>query len=175
MNKPHLDRILFLDIDGVILPENYLMSDVNRALFDDFQKNRLLHRIAYQLTFDPQCMSYLKQIIQRTQCKLVVISTWRRLMSSEIIDLLIDTKEFDPAWFHDVPVCELRMTSEKCHDISSWIGYEYDENKVYDYLILDDDHRISSGDNEFSERHIIPAYETGLTEVEFNAILKKWR
>ena len=63
-----IEKYLFLDFDGVLNTGNYQkkMKEEGIDAYDE-----------YGPMFDPQAVSYLEQIIDRTGCKIVISSTWR--------------------------------------------------------------------------------------------------
>jgi hypothetical protein len=169
-------RIIFLDIDGVLLPHSYLISGKNISLYEDFKKNRDLSKIGHQLTFDPACMSNLRQIIEKTDCSIVMISTWRYSFNNEELQDILLAKGFEPNWFHSDP-CDRRLTAKKYNDVGLWLGDHSDEDHpdvdtVFDYLIIDDDDVFQS--ERFKTRHIMPDYDIGLTKAHVDSVLAIW-
>lgn len=63
-----IEKYLFLDFDGVLNTGNYQKRMKEEAI-DAYDE--------YGPMFDPQAVSYLEQIIERTGCKIVISSTWR--------------------------------------------------------------------------------------------------
>ena len=68
MPKDEGEKYLFLDFDGVLNTGNYQKRMKEEAI-DAYDE--------YGPMFDPQAVSYLEQIIERTGCKIVISSTWR--------------------------------------------------------------------------------------------------
>lgn len=122
-----MDKILFLDFDGVITTE----------------KSR------YHL--DKQCCDRIQKIVDATGCKIVVTSSWRcgsleqtmKYFESEfkLKDGLIP---FWPKWFDDIVDVTKRIYTreEKSHHVVR--GYEiyrwiHEQDTEFIYCILDDD------------------------------------
>lgn len=62
-------KILFLDIDGVLNTERYLRIQAQKLGYrDDF---------TMQYNFDPVALNNLKEIMEITNAKIVISSTWR--------------------------------------------------------------------------------------------------
>ena len=68
MPKDEGEKYLFLDFDGVLNTGNY-QKRMKKEGIDAYDE--------YGPIFDPQTVEYLRQIIDRTGCKVVISSTWR--------------------------------------------------------------------------------------------------
>ena len=66
-------KILFCDIDGVILPFH---NNNKRIEIPDFNSS-------FEL-FDSKCVKVLNEIIQETDCEIVISSDWRNHFNLEI-------------------------------------------------------------------------------------------
>ena len=62
-------NIVFLDVDGVLNSENYLIYM--------YEKNKRPYHL-YDMPFDPKCMENLKRLVKETKSKIVISSTWRK-------------------------------------------------------------------------------------------------
>jgi len=122
-----MDKILFLDIDGVL--------NVNGQDRDEFGQ-----------TFHKHFEENLRWIIEETGAKIVISSTWRmsglkvmqkmwekRRLAGKVID--ITPTEADVV---ERGTCEFYDQVSRGHEIQQWI----DDNKVKCYAILDDDNDI---------------------------------
>jgi len=61
-------NIIFLDIDGVLNTHNHLVKQVEQDGINSYQA---------QFNFCPESLTNLKQIVEETNAKIVVSSTWR--------------------------------------------------------------------------------------------------
>jgi len=61
-------NIIFLDIDGVLNTHNHLVKQVEQDSINSYQA---------QFNFCPESLANLKQIVEETDAKIVVSSTWR--------------------------------------------------------------------------------------------------
>ena len=61
-------KILFLDFDGVLVTDKHL---------EILAANDISLRDCYGAKFDPECVELLKQIIDKTNARIVVASTWK--------------------------------------------------------------------------------------------------
>ncbi|MCW8887078.1 MAG: HAD domain-containing protein [Motiliproteus sp.] len=169
------NRVLFLDLDGVILPGRALHTAHNAPLVEAFRQGTPLAEVGEQLQFAPDCLEHLRRIVERSNCKLVVISTWRKTFFGGdkrrcIIDVLVD-KGLSRDWFHEHPVAPYKMTSAKVHEILFWLDGQSED---VDWLLLDDDVGVLNGLSE-PARHVQTDFEQGLSDREVEQIVTYWR
>ena len=72
-------KVIFLDFDGVMDTAYYghVLGKEGRSGNDEFGA-----------IFDPNCIGYLKEIIDKTGAEIVVTSSWKSLMSlGEMLDM----------------------------------------------------------------------------------------
>lgn len=113
-------KIIFLDIDG-ILSVNYCGRDKYGSLFHQKFENNL------------------KYIIDETNAKIVISSTWRfsglkvlqqmwkdRNLAGEVVDITPDCAQITDGFMENV---------ERGHEIQQWLS----KHQVENYVILDDD------------------------------------
>ena len=62
-------NIIFLDVDGVLNSTNKLIEVYNKTLKS---------HSCYSYPFDENCLENLKLLVQKTNSKLVITSTWRK-------------------------------------------------------------------------------------------------
>ena len=135
-------KIIFLDLDGVLNTANY---------YDRLQREHLPTEDIFGTLFDPKAVEQLSHIIDSTNAKIVISSSWRysgianmramwkaRQLPGEIYDITslfvaddyirehMEEENFD---FYEA------MTSVREMEISAWLQ-EYPE--VTNYVILDD-------------------------------------
>lgn len=128
-------KIIFLDFDGVM----------DTAYYDlVLSKEGLPESDSYGTVFDPDCVQYLKEIIDKTGADIVVTSSWKYFMDYK--DFLEMWKNRDlPGFVTDVtPTPTVRRN--RGDEIDAWL----DECDVEcQYVIIDD----LDGDN-FNEHQI---------------------
>lgn len=73
-------KILFLDMDGVLnsLPDRNIMQEFKKNLSEEKYDNKFWG-------IDPELVSYLKLIIDRTDCKIVFSTSWRYFKDHHIV------------------------------------------------------------------------------------------
>jgi hypothetical protein len=133
-------KILFLDIDGVLNTGDNLVShqvingiDPNYEITDKFAT-----------FFDERCVRYLKWIVKKTNCKIVISSTWKlsglkfmqnlweyRNLPGEVIDLTPTIVDQYIINMYGV----VNDNADRGFEIQQWL----EENKWDTYCIIDDD------------------------------------
>ena len=154
MPKDEGEKYLFLDFDGVLNTGNYQKR---------MKKEGIDANDEYGPMFDPQTVEYLKQIIDRTGCKVVISSTWRdegiermmqmwkdRAMPGEIYSM---TPILLSTTFQDAINGELLSAPPKLAkalEIDMWL--QKHASKEARYVILDDE-KILVGEDYYD--HLI--------------------
>jgi len=116
-------RILFLDIDGVLNSEEYYRNSRNSG--KDFYP------------FDPASVSFIKALVEDFSLKIVISSTWRYGAIDKLMHELKKNKLLDylyHEWFTPVIHPAHRGT-----EIKLWLDLH---PEVTDYVIIDDDSNI---------------------------------
>lgn len=116
-------KIIFLDIDGVLVTQSHLESLVaeGKTIHDHFGH-----------LFDPKCVENLRKILEATGAKIVLSSAWR-LNGEEYVKNL---------WYHRaLPGEVLSLTGTEEYGRGSQIRKWLSDNGEWDsnFLILDDD------------------------------------
>ena len=180
----NMDKIIFLDIDGVLNHEDYYRSNNKKfiAIDSDYR---------YQ-TFCPNSKAFLNQLIEKTNAKIVISSTWRadginrmqdvwenEKMSGEIIGI---TPHFCLAGYDKLQGsaprgCEIERYLK---DLGFYhINYSKDEQLKYmeksnisNYIIIDDDSDMLYGQkNHFINVLPSPRNKSGFNEYYYNIAL----
>ena len=138
-------NIVFLDIDGVISP-NDTIYDLTEKLFHELMFNPQIHdQLKYEpeyrqwltdeilRTFDRECVSRLINFLDQTQSKIVVHSTWRRMPGQQITEYVLRCLGLE-SYFHENLYAPMKLSSDKAHDIGMWLA----ENSCDRYCIFED-------------------------------------
>jgi hypothetical protein len=166
---PKLDKIIFLDIDGVLNSEKaYLRGDCKYVEWEWEDGTKEHHQ-----SFCPVSKLYISHLIKITEAKVVISSTWRRSgldfmkkvweieeMAGEIIGITPSFRgdadgytiprgcEIEK-WLEDKGFHHINWSVEKQQDIMEKSGIE-------NYIIIDDD-----SDMLYSQRnhfvHVLPS------------------
>ena len=123
MNKP----IIFLNIDGVLISENYIRNNSGNILN--------LYRIIdnkYYMNFEPDKIDLLKKLVDEVDSYIVISSYWcetndlntiKKIFSKyELDDKIIDLVKFD--------------VKKNGYRIQNWINNQ--DSKIDNYIIIDD-------------------------------------
>lgn len=180
MPRDDVEKYLFLDFDGVLNTGNY-QKCMKKEGIDAYDE--------YGPMFDPQTVEYLRQIIDKTGCKVVISSTWRnegiarmkqmwkdRGMPGEIYSM---TPILLSTTFQDAMNGELLSAptkQAKALEIDMWL--QKHASKDARYVILDDE-KIFIGEDyynhmiEVNDQEGIGVYEVHRICCELNEKHKK--
>ena len=158
--------IIFLDIDGVLNSQKYLISNHDKvALFyhkygKEISDELFLIRKMYDIDFSK--VNILKEIIDITDAKVVIISSWKKLKIYPYIrDKLIEI---------GIPI--IGETIDDGSDRGSGIKRYILENNIDNYVIIDDS-KFDDYDNELIKRLIMTSfYDEGLKEDQKDKVVK---
>lgn len=163
-------KIVFLDIDGVLVTRNSMEHNMRlREQGHDLDGLGMIHEI-----FDTAAVAALNHIIDSTGARIVVSSTWRLLFSFD--ELMEHFKRHGINPEHCIgytPNLDKKTTSgiwlanERGHEIQAWLDaqavasaeHPFMDNNIESFVILDDDADMA---------HLLPRlisleFETGLT------------
>ena len=117
-----MKKIIFLDFDGVM----------DTAYYDSvLSKEGLATTDRFGVLFDPDCVSNLRMIIEKTGADIVVTSTWKDFMSyQEIMDMWQERNL--PGFVTDVTST---VSNHRGNEIDAWLK-ECRDNCLY--AIIDD-------------------------------------
>lgn len=156
-------KVIFLDIDGVLLP--FPLDDTNRP--DD------------GFLFPKSAMGALKRLLQATNANLVLSSTWRA-QPSFVQDIL---KDFET---HKMEVSEFfgmtdpNFHSERQWEIHKWLRENKSAKRKICWLALDDEELLLGEENEslrpIFEGHVIKTESSiGLTDAGVDLAIQQWK
>ena len=146
-----VEKYLFLDFDGVLNTGNY-QKRMKREGIDAYDE--------YGPMFDPQTVEYLRQMIERTGCKIVISSTWRnegiermrqmwkdRNMPGEIYSMtpILLSTTFQDAMNGEMMSAPTKLA--KALEIELWL--QKHASKDARYMILDDEKIFISEDDYY--------------------------
>jgi hypothetical protein len=166
-------NIIFVDIDGVLLPGKMHLFDRNRKAVSDFLAGSPEGIVPY---FDPIAVRIFQLWALHSSAQIVLCTNWafgddRRI---DFVKHIMKSNGLD-FQYHASPVTPRRLTSNKLHNVGLWID---DYGQAGDtYLVVDDDsslYYLNSSDArvdwlQANQRiaAIIPNYDDGLTWKHF--------
>ena len=116
-------KVLFLDIEGVLNHENFFLKRAEMAEENNF--------LPYPLNqFDPLCVERVNRILDETDAKLVISSSWR---FTKGLDIILTTVGLKHPIFDTTPCLPNKMRGE---EVALWLKNHPDFDT---YAILDDD------------------------------------
>jgi hypothetical protein len=141
-------KILFLDIDGVLNSEVYYKTTS--------------HLENNSSRFDPLSVEFIKKLVEEFSLRIVISSTWRYGAADRLMHELKNSKLIKylyHEWFTPVIHPAHRGT-----EIKLWIDLH---PEVTDYIIIDDDENMLE---EQMTRFVRTGLHEGMTEEHFNRV-----
>lgn len=157
MGRDTLDRVLFLDIDGVLLP--------GRAYMLPNQTNN-----PYVTVFDPCAVSMLNEACRKQGRKIVVHSSWIKHQEPEWIYNHLKEQGVDVAHLHTDWQTEKEL-HWRYDRVDEWLARHPEVN---DFVILDDEPESRhDGEGKYTKgKHLILTdFDEGITMHIFRRIL----
>lgn len=155
------NRLLFLDIDGVLNSVNYYMTrvrgEVPTSVFE-----------YHSTDLDPTAVDLLKNFVLEYNIDIVLSSTWRKLFAiSEIKDL------FTLAGWEGIPIIDFTpvLHTIRGEEIQKW--YNMFESEYDEYVIIDDDADFLPSQLEYNFVHV--SGTTGLLPKHIEQMKEKLR
>lgn len=143
-------KIIFLDIDGVLLPTKWLHSNKSSRQFKQ------------------SCVKNLNYILEKTEAKIVVSSTWRKWFdhlneeNTKILEFAFSVGGIKKGSVIDTTKS---FSNRREYEINEWLlGHK---KEVENFVIIDD-----SSDVGHSEVHIKPDHDIGLTKAHAQKCVK---
>ena len=142
-------RILFVDVDGPLIPSGMYMIHQNAS---------------YERKFSPISIAVLKQMLKESGALLVMNSTHNLdgiKTKQDLIASGIDEKSFGVPWKTDYPVTRSRQDA-----IGEWITKQ---EGIVDWMAVDDAHFTTD------ERLILIDFDEGIHLRHYNQMAKHWK
>lgn len=116
------ERIIFLDIDGVVAPGKIYVLEENNELLQNFNKKLIQRKeFALGLTFDRIAISLINRLCEKSKAKLVIVSNWRRNIGADETKVKLIEQGIKESHFHNDFYCPHKLTSDKSQDIIFWL------------------------------------------------------
>lgn len=150
-----MSKVLFVDIDGVLLP--------GRAYYLPTQTT------PFVTVFDPCAVAMLNKACKKQDRKIVIHSSWiltnfwqgGKDGPGDVHDHMI-SQGVDPSLFHEDCYCN-RDNPKRYDRIAEWLRKH---PEVTDFLIVDDDEE-PKGEERFKDQLILTNFNEGLTVRDF--------
>ena len=146
-----MNKIIFLDIDGVLNSNQYWESL--------YKKGQKQYPVRMEFELDPKCLRNLKKIVDETQAKIVVTSTWKRLP-----ERMKKFKRYIPMFglsVYDETPCHPEGADNRGAEIRQYL--QEHQGEVDKFILIDDD--VFPDFNELTE-YLVKTnfYKNGLCE-----------
>lgn len=138
-------RILFIDIDGPLLPE--------KAKYFDYQKKT---EVEHWTEFDPFSVRFYNSLFEKySDLYGVIHSSWRKFYPDDFLINHFKSQgcEFR---FHTDMIAPFKFGSNRWEEINFWL---YDHPEIKDYMILDDE----VPPEYLKKRTVLVDYKNGLS------------
>lgn len=133
--KTDADKIIFLDVDGVLNSQSYYIEWMSRnrsrvGVDDDSEKE-----------IDESCVKNLKEIVDKTGAVIVLSSTWRNMR--DVYKLAIHLNKTLAKYGLHISDKTPWLHGNRPEEIKLWLDdYMFKGNEVKSFVILDDDFSI---------------------------------
>ena len=114
-------KIIFLDIDGVLNSEESVVKNSHLGNYRDLPSDPMINNLNY--------------ILDNTNAKIVVSSTWRRLFGKTGMDYLLFLRGVNPDSVIDITPEKMSGYDSRGHEITMWLD---EHPEVTHFVILDD-------------------------------------
>jgi hypothetical protein len=175
-------KIIFLDFDGVINSEKWMVSRRDKYTMDDIHNQYPFYEI------DPEAVSRLNKIIEATGAKVVVSSTWRLGRTVEQLTEILKFQGFEGEIIgmtdhfggagksgYTIPRgCEIEhWLDQKGFKRISWsidrLRKKIEKSEVKNYIILDDDTDMLLSQKE---HFVNTSWQSGITDEDVEKSVK---
>lgn len=182
-----MEEILFLDIDDVIVikglggygfelvrKEAYRIQPFyydKKILLEDIKPDRDILKLLTDL-FDPILVKRLLQILDATNAKIVVHSSWNRFPGIIMTYNALRYVGLKKNHFHRDIVPPAKFTSGKSIEINWWLQEYEDINGIVPSYVIIDDSRTSFQYYHRQDKIVYPKVDVGLTDADVDKAIK---
>lgn len=130
-----LDKVIFLDIDGVLATDHQFMMDRNKF----HQKNPIAKELKIPYPFDPKCVAVFNQILEESGAEIVLSSDWRIPWSLSDLDQIFKFNKVSKSPIAKTTSQRFSMRNLELNRVEQ-IQEFLSQNEVGSYVVIDDLH-----------------------------------
>ena len=156
-------KVLFLDIDGVLNNYDTLRKSFEESKFSS-EKSALKD---WTSMLDTDMVKRLNVIVEKTECLVVLSSSWRLGNSRSMVELFLRARGFEGSLLSQTPSGD-KVLNRKCRgdEIQAWLSTQrYGE--VSSFCILDDIPNMG----HLSDRLVLTDPKVGLTDDNVSSVI----
>lgn len=147
-------NIIFLDVDGVL-------NSIDHA--KKVCEETLRAHSGYEYPFDPECLERLQRLVEKTDARIVITSTWRKTEEGKrVLQNILEQYDLANRVIGYTPI----LNTKRGEEIKSFLETL---NVEASYIILDDDDDME----ELTPYLILTNMKTGLTEEKMTEGMQK--
>lgn len=147
-------NIIFLDVDGVL-------NSIDHA--KKVYEETLRAHSGYEYPFDPECLERLQRLVEKTDARIVITSTWRKTEEGKrVLQNILEQYDLANRVIGYTPI----LNTKRGEEIKSFLETL---NVEASYIILDDDDDME----ELTPYLILTNMKTGLTEEKMTEGMQK--
>ena len=158
-------KIIFLDIDGVVLPVGTLQQTEVRELIRNPDMFVMAANVPKHIPV------HLNALAHKTGASFVLISSWRHLFSSENLQHFLERlglfEQFHTDWMAPM---RLQDRSAKVRDMGEWVGNVGARQR--DCIVIDDDDELDLSQLLPDVRHLKTISDVGFSRDDLDRGLK---
>lgn len=138
-------NLVFLDVDGVL-------NSIDHA--KKVYEETLRAHSGYEYPFDPECLERLQRLVEKTDARIVITSTWRKTEEGKrVLQNILEQYDLANRVIGYTPI----LNKIRGEEIKFFLK---ELNQDVSYIILDDDDDMG----ELMPHLILTSIKTGLTE-----------
>ena len=173
------NNLIFLDIDGVLLPTQAHKTEESARLWEfcETLKDKLsslshstLETYNLLIPFDKDAVQRVVDLAVTVDAKIVVISDWSMRFPPHVIIAKLCKEGIPRELFHSEPIAmKWKPKAGKCECVMFWFQRFGAEDETYFYVAIDDDLRPGKGPA------VVPDSDIGFTQVDYEKALSFFR
>jgi hypothetical protein len=127
------NKIIFLDIDGVIATNTQFFSNSEKFR----KKNKWAYELRVRYPFDSGCVAILNEILNETNSEIVLSSDWKNIYSLDELDMIFKRNKVIKSPIDITPNIYVSLndaTKNRAAQIEEYLN----NNSVDRYVVIDD-------------------------------------